>query len=102
MRMRTLLAAAATAASLTAVVAVGAPTVASAAPSWAPAATAPVHPGVQTYTAGGQCTANFVFTDATDVYIGQAAHCSGTGGQTETDGCLAGSLPLGTPVEVIG
>jgi hypothetical protein len=30
-------------------------------PSWAPAAGAPVHPGVQTITAGGQCTANFVF-----------------------------------------
>ena len=101
MRMRTLLAAVASAACLSAVVAIGS-TTASAAPSWAPAETATVHPGVQTYTAGGQCTANFVFTDATDVYIGQAAHCSGTGGQTETNGCLAGSLPLGTQVEVDG
>jgi hypothetical protein len=100
-RMRTLLASAASAACLSAVVALGAPT-ASAAPSWAPADSAAVHPGVQTYTAGGQCTANFVFTDATDVYIGQAAHCSGTGGQTETNGCDAGSLPLGTSVEVDG
>jgi hypothetical protein len=74
----------------------------SAASAWAPAATATVHPGVQTYTAGGQCTANFVFADGTDVYIGQAAHCSGTGGQTETDGCTSGSLPTGTPVEVKG
>ena len=41
----------------------------------------------QTYTDGAQCTANFVFFDAADVYIGQAAHCSGTGGATETDGC---------------
>ena len=32
----------------------------------------------------------------------QAAHCAGTGGQTETDGCTSGSLPLGTPVEVTG
>ncbi len=101
MRMRTLLAAVGSAACLSAVVAIGT-TTASAAPSWAPAASATVHPGVQTYTAGGQCTANYVFTDATNVYIGQAAHCSGTGGQTETDGCLAGSLPLGTPVEVSG
>jgi hypothetical protein len=100
-RLRTLLAALATAASLAAVVAVGS-TTASAAPAWAPAATAPVHPGVQTYTAGGQCTANFVFTDATDVYIGQAAHCSSTGAQTDTNGCLAASLPLGTQVEVDG
>lgn len=71
--------------------------------AWAPAGTASVHPGAQTYTEGAQCTSNFVFTDgAGAVYIGQAAHCAGTGGATETDGCLAGSLPLGTPVEVEG
>ncbi len=71
--------------------------------AWAPAATAPVHPGVQTFTAGAQCTSNFVFTDgAGAIYIGQAAHCSGTGGATETNGCDSGSLPLGTPVEVTG
>jgi len=75
---------------------------ATAAPTWAPAATAPIHPGVQTVTAGAQCTANFVFTSGTTVYIGQAAHCSGTGGQTETDGCTSGSLPIGTPVDVGG
>lgn len=75
---------------------------AASAPTWAPAATATVHPGVQTFTAGGQCTANFVFTAGADVFIGQAAHCSGTGEATETNGCDAGSLPLGTPVEVTG
>jgi hypothetical protein len=76
---------------------------AAAAPTWAPAATAPIHPGVQTITAGAQCTANFVFFDASNtVYIGQAAHCSGTGGATETNGCDSGSLPIGTPVEVDG
>ena len=75
---------------------------AGAAPSWAPAASAPVHPGVQTFTDGAQCTANFVFYDAADVYIGQAAHCSGTGAATSTNGCDSGSLPLGTPVQVTG
>jgi hypothetical protein len=76
---------------------------ASAAPAWAPAATAPVHPGVQTPTDGGQCTSNFVFSDAADnVYIGQAAHCAGTDGNTATNGCEAGSLPVGTPVTVDG
>jgi hypothetical protein len=55
-----------------------------------------------TFTDGAQCTANFVFFDATDIYIGQAAHCSGTGGATETNGCDSGSLPVGTPVEVDG
>ena len=74
----------------------------SAASAWAPAATATVHPGVQTFTAGAQCTSNFVFQDGSTVYLGQAAHCSGTGGQTETDGCTSGSLPLGTPIEVTG
>jgi hypothetical protein len=70
--------------------------------AWAPAGSATVHPGVQTYTEGGQCTSNFVFQDAAGVYLGQAAHCSGTGAQTETDGCTSGSLPLGTKVEVKG
>ena len=70
---------------------------------WADAASATIHPGVMTYTEGAQCTANFVFTDGDgDVFLGQAAHCSGTGGATETDGCDAGSLPLGTPVEIEG
>ncbi|HWJ66883.1 MAG TPA: hypothetical protein VNT31_09410 [Nocardioides sp.] len=71
----------------------------SAAVEWAPAETAALHPGVQTYTNGGQCTANFVFTDtAGNVYLGQAAHCSGTGAATDTNGCDAGTLPLGTEV----
>jgi hypothetical protein len=75
---------------------------ASAAPSWAPASTAAIHPGVQTFTDGAQCTANFVFYDASDVYVGQAAHCSGTGTATETDGCASASLPLGTAVDIGG
>ncbi len=70
--------------------------------AWAPAGSATVHPGVQTYTEGGQCTSNFVFQDGTGVYLGQAAHCSSTGAQTETDGCSSDSLPLGTKVEVKG
>jgi hypothetical protein len=70
--------------------------------AWAPAATASVHPGVMTFTDGAQCTANFVFSDGTNTYIGQAAHCSGTGGATETNGCDSASLPVGTPVEVDG
>jgi hypothetical protein len=72
------------------------------APTWAPAASAQVHPGVMTFTDGAQCTANFVFTAGGTTYIGQAAHCSGTGGSTETNGCDSGSLPLGTPVDVAG
>jgi hypothetical protein len=54
-----------------------------------------------TFTAGAQCTANFVFTDGTNVYLGQAAHCAGTGGSTDTS-CTSPSLPLGTPVDING
>jgi hypothetical protein len=72
---------------------------ATAAPTWAPAATAKIHPGTMMYTDGAQCTANFVYTDAAGAtYVGYAAHCAGTGGATDTNGCEAGSLPLGTPV----
>jgi hypothetical protein len=71
-------------------------------PKWAPAASAPIHPGVQTVSQSGQCTANFVFYDATDIYIGQAAHCTGLGAASDTNGCDTDVLPLGTPVEVGG
>ena len=69
---------------------------------WAPAATATIHPGVMMYTDGAQCTANFIYTRDTEVFIGYAAHCASTGAATETDGCLADSQPLGTEVEVDG
>jgi hypothetical protein len=72
------------------------------APNWAPADVASVHPGVQTVSESGQCTSNFIFYDGTDIYIGQAAHCTGIGGNTETNGCESGVLPLGTPVMVGG
>jgi hypothetical protein len=74
----------------------------SAVSAWAPASSATIHPGVQVFTDGAQCTSNFVFQDASNVYLGQAAHCSGTGGNTETNGCTSGSLPIGTPVDVTG
>ncbi|MDQ2623496.1 MAG: serine protease [Actinomycetota bacterium] len=73
-----------------------------AASAWAPADEATIHPGVQVFTNGGQCTSNFVFEDGTNVYLGQAAHCSGTGEATDTDGCSAGSLPIGSAIEVTG
>jgi hypothetical protein len=74
----------------------------SAASAWAPAGSASIHPGVQTVTSGGQCTSNFVFQDGSNVYLGQAAHCSSTGGQTSTNGCGTGSQPIGTAVEIEG
>jgi hypothetical protein len=74
--------------------------------AWAPASSATIHPGVMTFTGGpsflegaAQCTANFVYTDsAGNVYLGQAAHCSSTGSDTETNGCSSHSLPVGTPI----
>jgi len=75
---------------------------ATASTTWAPAATAKIHPGVMMYTDGAQCTANFVFTDgAGTVYVGYAAHCAGTGAATDTNGCDAASLPLGTKVDFV-
>ncbi|HET8603113.1 MAG TPA: hypothetical protein VFM09_04235 [Marmoricola sp.] len=71
-----------------------------AAATWAPAATAQIHPGTMMYTDGAQCTANFVYTDgAGNVYLGYAAHCAGTGSSTDTNGCTTGSVPLGTRVD---
>ncbi|MQA74873.1 MAG: serine protease [Solirubrobacterales bacterium] len=70
--------------------------------AWAPADSATVKPGNMTFTGGAQCTSNFVFQDSGHVYLGQAAHCSGTGGATATNGCDSASLPLGTPVEING
>ena len=67
--------------------------------AWAPAGSATVHPGVQVFTQGAQCTSNFLFRDGGGTYIGQAAHCSGTGAATDTNGCDSGSLPLGTQAE---
>jgi hypothetical protein len=69
---------------------------------WAPTADATIRPGSSLNSPSGQCTANFVFTSGADVLIGSAAHCTGLGAATDTDGCDAGSLPLGTPVDVEG
>ncbi len=70
---------------------------------WAPAGRAGLHPGVVTETAGGgSCTANFVFTAGERVFLGQAAHCAGTGDVTETDGCSSSTGPLGTEVTIHG
>src|SRR4051795_12751627 len=86
---------------LATVIAMSTLAVAALAPS-AGAATNGIHPGDQTYTNGGQCTANFIYSDGANTYIGQAAHCSSTGSNTDTNGCSTQSLPLGTPVTILG
>ena len=104
---RTLLAVAASV-TLTTAVATTAPAVAakggkkSTTVAYASADTATIHPGVQMYTEGAQCTANFVYTDgAGATYVGYAAHCAGLGEATDTNGCTAPSLPLGTRVQFV-
>ena len=80
--------------------AVAAPTQ-SAPGDWAAADSAPIRPGVVTDTeGGGSCTSNFVFTSGDRTFIGQAAHCAGTGDATETDGCDSGTGGIGTPVTI--
>ncbi len=63
---------------------------------------ATVYPGIELWVdvGGGNyngCTANFVFTNGTTQYIGMAAHCAGTGGDTDT-ACNSPVVPDGTPV----
>jgi hypothetical protein len=69
---------------------------------FAPASTATIHPGVMVTSPVGQCTANFVFGSGDKLYLGQAAHCTGTGSESETDGCKSKSLPLGTEIKIQG
>jgi hypothetical protein len=69
---------------------------------FAPAASATIHPGVMVESPAGQCTSNFVFGDGDDLYLGQAAHCTGTGTASDTDGCKSSSLPIGTPIKIEG
>src|SRR3954465_2892617 len=96
---RTLMASAATAL-LAGVSLVASTGTAQAAPSWAPADSALIHPGTMMYTDGAQCTANFVYTDgAGKVYVGYVPPCAGKGSSTDPNGCSTDSVPLGTKVE---
>jgi hypothetical protein len=95
------LAAAGLVAGATTVAAVAAPAAAHA-EGFASAANAPIHPGVMVTSPAGQCTANFVFSSGETIYLGQAAHCTGTGSANETDGCKSKSLGLGTEIKIQG
>jgi hypothetical protein len=98
-RLKQTAALAATAAAAVTFVVSNAPAGASStAPHWAAASSATIHPGVQMFTKGAQCTGNFVFAKGSTVYVGYAAHCAGTGSETDTNGCQTASLPLGTKV----
>jgi len=78
------------------------PAATSAAADWAPADSAAITPGVVTESAGGgSCTSNFIHTSGDRTFIGQAAHCAGTGEATETNGCDSRTGPLGTAVTIL-
>ena len=80
--------------------------------AWADPEQATITPGVRMVTAGGQCTANFVFTGQaaapgdSGVYLGYSAHCAAAGegptSATNTNGCEAESRDLGTAVDIEG
>jgi hypothetical protein len=81
------------------------PATASAAPRWAPSASATIRPGAALLTkldahSGNACTADFVFTARGATYLGMAAHCAGTGSRAAGSGCTAPTLPVGTDVLV--
>lgn len=70
-----------------------------AAPAPAVASGQRIGPGVQMFTKGAQCTANFVFRDRRGrTFVGYAAHCAGKGDSSQTNGCRTASWPLGTRV----
>ena len=71
-------------------------------PRWAKASQGRIHPGVQTVSPSGQCTANFVFYDSKYAYIGQAAHCTTKGTSFDINGCRTATHPLGTRIRIEG
>ena len=71
-------------------------------PHWASAATATIHPGVQVTIAGTPCTAGFVLTDGSRVYLAVPGSCAGVDTGKAEDGCTAATMPVGLPVTIQG
>lgn len=71
-------------------------------PTWASVDDATIRPGTPVVTDGAGCTSNFIYVEGDDVLIGMAAHCAGTDDNSQTDGCLSGVNPVGTPVQIDG
>lgn len=71
-------------------------------PHWASAATATIHPGVTVTIAGTPCTAGFVLTDGSRVYLTVPASCGGVAAGKADDGCTAATMPVGLPVTIQG
>src|SRR3954470_21473952 len=69
---------------------------------WAPARTAPVHPGVHVTIAGVNCIAGFVMTDGHRVFVAVPGSCAGVDDGQPTNGCTAAQVPYGLKVSVQG
>jgi hypothetical protein len=69
---------------------------------WAAAATATIHPGVQVTIAQTTCTAGFVLTDGSRVYLAVPGSCAGVDAGKANDGCTAATMPVGLPVTIQG
>ena len=71
--------------------------------AWAPADTAPIHPGVQLYTQGAQCTANFIYGDEGGAYHRPGRPLLEQGRRTPTPtGAPRRTTAPGRPVEIDG
>jgi hypothetical protein len=73
----------------------------------APAPGATITPGVLMISPVDErltssCTAAFVFSGDDATYLGYAAHCAGASESMGLSGCAEPTLPLGTPVTVVG
>ena len=73
----------------------------------APAAGATITPGVLLISPvddrlTSSCTAAFVFSGDDATYLGYAAHCAGASESMGLSGCTEPTLPLGTPVTIVG
>ena len=63
--------------------------------------TGSIHPGVVVTSATGDCTANFVFANGVERYLGVAAHCVARY-VVPFQGCTTPAFPLGTKVTIDG
>lgn len=82
-------------------------TATAAAPRFAAAADATITPGSLMVTmvdnnTTATCTAAFVFSAGSAVYLGFAAHCTSAEESPSSSGCDNRTLPLGTPVAITG
>lgn len=69
---------------------------------WAPAASAPIHPGVKVSMGETSCVAGLVLHQRSTVYLAVPASCAGVSVGARQDGCSSAQYPLGVPVTIAG